>query len=48
VPGHPGNHTYCYKCGETVIERVYFFVKKLNVKDGKCGACGAPIAGVWE
>lgn len=48
VPGHPGNHTYCPKCGKVVIERRGFFVTALAMKTGACAACGTKIAGVWS
>jgi pyruvate formate lyase activating enzyme len=48
VPGHPGNNTYCPKCGETVIERRGFLVTAAKLDDGRCGSCKSPIAGVWE
>jgi pyruvate formate lyase activating enzyme len=47
VPGHPGNHTYCPGCKAPVIKRQDFFVVESNLKNGKCGACGRGIAGVW-
>ena len=48
VPGHAGNHTYCPKCRARVIARQDFFVLESSLKDGRCGACGCPIAGVWS
>jgi pyruvate formate lyase activating enzyme len=48
VPGHAGNHTYCPKCRVRVIARQDFFVLESSLKDGRCGACGCPIAGVWS
>jgi len=48
VPGHPGNHTYCPKCGKIVIKRSNFFVEEMNLKSGKCKFCGTAIAGVWS
>jgi len=48
VPGHPGNHTYCPKCGKIVIKRSSFFVTELNMEHGNCRFCGCPIAGVWS
>ena len=47
VPGHEGTHTYCPNCGETLIERIGFTVRKMALVDGKCGKCGAAIPGVW-
>lgn len=47
-PRHPGNHTYCPKCGKIVIGRVGFFVTEKNLEDGRCIYCHEPIKGVWE
>lgn len=41
-----GENTYCPDCKKLVIERRGFFVKQKNIKDGKCGFCGAAIAGI--
>ena len=48
VPGHPGNNTYCPKCGKVLIERKGFFVTGRHVVDGRCDACKTEIAGVWD
>jgi pyruvate formate lyase activating enzyme len=48
VPGHPGNHTYCPRCGKIVIERHGFFVIDSHIKKHSCAECGARIAGVWS
>jgi pyruvate formate lyase activating enzyme len=47
VPNHPGNHTYCPKCGKAVVRRSSFFITEMNVESGKCKFCGRAIAGVW-
>jgi len=47
-PGHPGNHTYCPKCGKAVIERNGFFILGMHVKEGRCKFCQTKIAGVWR
>jgi len=47
LPGHPGNNTFCPSCNKEVIRRRLFFVEDMNVKEGKCGYCGKPIAGVF-
>lgn len=47
VPGHEGEHTYCPRCQRVLIERSGFMVRGVHVKDGKCGACGKPIPGIW-
>ena len=46
VPGHESESTVCPGCGETVIERRGFALRRKNVKDGRCGSCGREIAGV--
>lgn len=47
VPGHPGNHTHCPKCGKIVIHRSGFFVTEIHIEQGRCAFCRTPIAGVW-
>ncbi|MBN1825561.1 MAG: AmmeMemoRadiSam system radical SAM enzyme [Candidatus Eisenbacteria bacterium] len=49
VPDHPGNNTYCPSCGGKAIERIGFHTIGVRVdEEGRCAACGAPIAGVWK
>ncbi|MFH1891518.1 MAG: AmmeMemoRadiSam system radical SAM enzyme [Candidatus Zixiibacteriota bacterium] len=48
VPGNKGENTRCPKCGDVVIERHGFLIRKNNLKAGKCGVCGAAIPGVWD
>jgi len=48
VPGHAGNHTYCPKCRARVIARQDFFVLESSLRNGRCAACGYPIAGIWS
>jgi pyruvate formate lyase activating enzyme len=44
VPGHEGEDTYCYDCGEKLIKRWGFAIKTLNItQDNKCPKCGADI-----
>jgi len=47
VPGHPGNHTYCPFCGETLVVRQGFSVAEYHLQGGACAYCGEPISGVW-
>ena len=47
VPGDEGENTFCYGCGQTVIERWGFQVGKLRMENGLCTACSAKIDGVW-
>ncbi|MCR4438581.1 MAG: AmmeMemoRadiSam system radical SAM enzyme [bacterium] len=46
VPSDEGEHTYCYKCGATVIERHGFSVRQVRLREGACAHCGAPIHGI--
>jgi pyruvate formate lyase activating enzyme len=48
VPGHEGNHTYCPHCGQMIVQRSAMATIAMNVVDGRCGYCQAPIAGVWD
>ena len=48
VPGLAAENTFCYSCGEMVIERRGFQVGKLRIKNGQCEKCGAQIDGMWE
>jgi len=48
VPDHPGNHTYCPKCGKIVIKRSGFFVDQVNLRNGACAFCGTKVAGVFS
>jgi pyruvate formate lyase activating enzyme len=48
VPGHGGENTLCPQCRKTVLARVGFTVRSSNLKDGRCGACGREIPGVWS
>ncbi len=46
VPGDVGESTFCYSCGEKLIERYGFYVLSNRVVDGKCFKCGAAIDGI--
>jgi pyruvate formate lyase activating enzyme len=48
VPGHAAEHTYCPKCGATLIERMGYRVQIQQFKDGQCIRCGQPIPGIWK
>jgi pyruvate formate lyase activating enzyme len=47
IPGEGGESTYCYECGEVLIERIGYTIRANLLKDGSCYKCGAPIDGVW-
>lgn len=46
VPGQ-GEDTMCWSCKKTLVKRIGFSVQQNSVEDGKCGFCGALIAGIW-
>ena len=43
VPGHPGENTYCPRCGELLIERFGFSIAKYRLQNGCCPKCGESI-----
>jgi pyruvate formate lyase activating enzyme len=46
VPGEQGENTYCYKCGELLIERYGFKIVTNRMSDVQCPKCQAKIDGV--
>ena len=47
VPGHVYNSTYCPFCNRKIIHRTNFDVLEMNMVDGRCKFCNAPIEGKW-
>jgi pyruvate formate lyase activating enzyme len=47
VPGHPGENTYCHRCGRLLIAREIFDVTANFLKAGCCPSCRTPLPGVW-
>jgi len=47
LPGDEGENTFCWKCGNTLVERWGFQVVQNRLADGKCPKCGEKIRGVW-
>ena len=45
LPGVRAESTYCYSCGQLLIDRVGYTVKSNRIEDGTCPQCGAEIAG---
>ncbi|HSO25929.1 MAG TPA: AmmeMemoRadiSam system radical SAM enzyme, partial [Methanobacteriaceae archaeon] len=44
APGLDGENTYCYDCGQLLIERDGYGLGKVRVDEKKkCPECGAPI-----
>jgi pyruvate formate lyase activating enzyme len=50
LPGQTRNYenTYCYHCGELLVERRGYHVARNRIHNGTCFKCHAPIAGRWE
>ena len=48
APGEFDESTRCPKCGEMLIDRVGFTVRRNNLSDGRCGSCGEEVEGVWN
>ncbi len=48
VHDREGGTTWCPECGAAVIERDWFAVDPVGLRDGRCAACGVKIAGVFE
>ncbi|MBI4831887.1 MAG: AmmeMemoRadiSam system radical SAM enzyme [Candidatus Lindowbacteria bacterium] len=47
LPGHPANNTYCPGCGKPVVKRVGLKTLSVDLSNGKCRFCRAPIPGIW-
>jgi pyruvate formate lyase activating enzyme len=43
VPGHGGENTVCYSCGEVVIHRFGYETEVIGVDGSKCRFCGAEL-----
>ena len=46
VPGEKGEKTFCYQCGNILIDRWGFYIQKNLIENGRCTYCSAPIHGV--
>ncbi|NLE74421.1 MAG: AmmeMemoRadiSam system radical SAM enzyme [Actinobacteria bacterium] len=48
IPGHACESTVCPKCGQEVISRTGFSIRRTNLNGNCCGTCGAelPLIGV--
>ncbi|HAR49748.1 radical SAM protein [Smithella sp. SCADC] len=47
VPGDEGENTYCFNCGNLLIERYGFRIVRNNLKGNKCNKCGTQLEGVF-
>jgi pyruvate formate lyase activating enzyme len=51
LPGQVGDleHTFCAGCGQTLVERHGFYVRKYRITDnGRCPSCAACVPGRWD
>ncbi|MBI4545240.1 MAG: AmmeMemoRadiSam system radical SAM enzyme [Gemmatimonadetes bacterium] len=48
VHDQAGGSTYCHGCGQLLIGRDWYVLSDWNLRGGSCGACGTPVAGVFE
>lgn len=46
IPGNKGESTYCWNCGNILIERLGFMIKNNRIVDSGCPSCGSKIDGV--
>ncbi|RKY09498.1 MAG: AmmeMemoRadiSam system radical SAM enzyme [Planctomycetota bacterium] len=46
LPGAEAESTFCYNCGELLINRVGYTIRSNIIKGSACPACNAQIAGV--
>lgn len=46
TPGDEGESTFCYNCGECLILRRGYTIKKNIIQDSSCPKCNSPIHGV--
>lgn len=46
VPGDAGENTYCFNCGNLLIERYGFRIVSMNLKGNQCSKCNTPLQGI--
>lgn len=46
IPGEGGENTYCYKCGELLVDRYGFEIIRNTLADGTCPKCKVRIDGM--
>ncbi len=47
VPGTDAENTYCYRCGQLLIERYGYQIIQNNLESGKCKHCSVKIDGLF-
>ena len=48
VPGVRQENTFCYNCGELLIERIGYNIAANKIKNAKCPKCDIAIAGRFD
>ena len=48
LPGDEGEKTFCPECGELLIDRTGYLIRRHRIENNHCPQCGAEIPGVWE
>ena len=48
IPGEGGENSYCPACGEELISRFGFTIRRNSLSEGCCPKCGEAIEGVWS
>jgi pyruvate formate lyase activating enzyme len=43
VPGHGGENTICYKCGNTIVKRYGYQTEAIGTRGNKCRFCGVEL-----
>lgn len=46
IPGDEGESTFCHQCGALLIKRYGFSTQRQELREGVCGRCATPMAGV--
>lgn len=47
VPGDAGENTYCFNCGNLLIERYGFRIVSMNLKGNQCSKCNTVLEGIF-
>ena len=43
APGHGGENTLCYACGNVIVKRFGYQAEVTGIRDSRCRHCGAEI-----
>ena len=48
IPGEGGENSYCPACGEELISRFGYSIRRNSLSEGRCGKCSELIEGIWS